>query len=225
VKRSVHAAVRDGFIADFCRRWGVAELAVFGSMARGDYDEESDVDLLVRYPDGDSRSCDDLQAMTDELGAHFGRKVDLLEERPIANPYRRHNILLDRRVIFPGVEIGIQRIRDTTRFDRDAGLLWDILQAGRKLVDAIRGRTFEEYLQDEFFRLGCERLLITIGQAVRALSANFTGRYPEIPWRKIVNHRNLLVHDYRDIDSSKVWTILTVDVPRLLEVVEPELPR
>ncbi|MCK9900128.1 nucleotidyltransferase domain-containing protein [Frankia sp. Cpl3] len=44
--------LRDSRIAEVCRRYGIAELSVFGSVARGDDTDESDVDLLyVLAPD------------------------------------------------------------------------------------------------------------------------------------------------------------------------------
>ena len=215
---SVEEAVNNGRIAEFCRRWGIEELAVFGSMARGDYTAESDVDLLYK---GGS----DLAAMEDELRAIFGRKVDLVFDGPIKNPYRRHNITLDRRLIYPVVELRIDRIRDTPRFERELSLVWDITDAGRELVQAIRAKTFDDYVDEQWLRLGCERLLITIGEAVRGLSGGFRDRYPDIPWTSIVDHRNVLVHNYAGIDHERVWKILTVDIPELLKAIERELPR
>lgn len=59
---------------EFCRRWKIAELRVFGSGLREDFRPDSDLDLLVR----------------------FGRKVDLVSERAIersSNWIRRKAIL------------------------------------------------------------------------------------------------------------------------------------
>ena len=36
-------------IAEFCRRWQIAELALFGSVARGEARTDSDVDILVEF--------------------------------------------------------------------------------------------------------------------------------------------------------------------------------
>lgn len=44
---------------------------------------------------------------------------------------------------------------------------------------------------------------------------------PEIPWTKIIGMRNVLVHDYFDIDTDIVWDAATRDVPQL----RPELER
>jgi len=65
-------------IEDFCRKWKVAELHLFGSVLRDDYGPESDVDVLVEFEPGRSPGLGivDLQ---EELSALFGgRPVDLV---------------------------------------------------------------------------------------------------------------------------------------------------
>lgn len=63
-------------LGDFCRRWKIAELRVFGSALREDFRPDSDLDLLVRFsPDADW-SLTDHVAMEEELSGIVGRKVD-----------------------------------------------------------------------------------------------------------------------------------------------------
>ncbi|WP_391531047.1 nucleotidyltransferase family protein, partial [Candidatus Frankia nodulisporulans] len=67
----------DSRIAEVCRRYGVAELSVFGSVARGDDTASSDIDLLyVLAPD--STLGFDLVDLRDELAKIVGRRVDLV---------------------------------------------------------------------------------------------------------------------------------------------------
>ena len=87
-------------IAEFCRRWGVAELWLFGSLARGQARPDSDADVLVRFAPTSSTSTWDWPQMSGELEAIFGRKVDLLTDAVLANPYRRASILASRRVLY-----------------------------------------------------------------------------------------------------------------------------
>src|SRR5438128_176961 len=90
-------------VADFCRRWKIKELSLFGSALGDDFRPDSDVDLLVTFQDP-HRSfgpwMSELQDMEEELRAMFGREVDLVEKRSIRNPFRRHSILMTRRVIY-----------------------------------------------------------------------------------------------------------------------------
>jgi predicted nucleotidyltransferase len=90
-------------IAEFCRKWEIKELALFGSALGDDFRPDSDVDLLVTFQDP-HRSfgpwMGELQEMQEELVQLFGRKVDFVEKRLIKNPFRRHHILTTQRVIY-----------------------------------------------------------------------------------------------------------------------------
>jgi len=87
-------------LADVCRRWRVSELAVFGSVARGASRPDSDVDLLVSFQSDSPWSSLDLVDLREELAGLFGRRVDLVEESAIRNPYRRASILRDKSVLY-----------------------------------------------------------------------------------------------------------------------------
>ena len=86
-------------LLEFCRKWKVAELALFGSVLRDDFSPESDVDVLVELAPNHGLSLFDWVEMIDELKAIFGREVDLVSKRGLRNPFRRHRILSTREVI------------------------------------------------------------------------------------------------------------------------------
>lgn len=98
-------------ISDFCQRWKVLELALFGSVLREDFRSDSDVDMLVTFaPDAEWSLLDHVQ-MEEELGSIIepapglirGRKVDLISRRAIErskNWIRRQEILKTAEVIY-----------------------------------------------------------------------------------------------------------------------------
>jgi predicted nucleotidyltransferase len=86
-------------IAEFCRRWKVAEFALFGSVLRADFGPGSDVDVLIRLAEDAGWSLYDWVDMIDELKVIFGRDVDLVEESGLRNPFRRREIMRTKRVI------------------------------------------------------------------------------------------------------------------------------
>ncbi len=89
-------SVNGGQVADFCRKWGVLRLELFGSVLRDDFDSESDVDVLVTFAGGRGIRVDDLLDMEDELRALFGRRVDLVKRHLVENSpnwIRRRSIL------------------------------------------------------------------------------------------------------------------------------------
>jgi len=44
-----------------------------------------------------------------------------------------------------------------------------------------------------------------IGEIVKRLPSDLTAAYPEIPWRQIAGFRDVLIHDYDDVDIESVW--------------------
>jgi predicted nucleotidyltransferase len=84
----------------FCEKWGLAELALFGSVLRDDFGPGSDVDVLVSVKAGVRLDWRDWLAMEEELKALFEREVDLVEKEGIRNPFRRHAIISSMRVIY-----------------------------------------------------------------------------------------------------------------------------
>jgi predicted nucleotidyltransferase len=87
-------------IMAFCQKWGVIELAIFGSALRDDFGTLSDVDVLVSFADTAEITLFDLAQMQIELERLFGRPVDLVEKAALRNPYRRREILATAQVMY-----------------------------------------------------------------------------------------------------------------------------
>lgn len=66
-------------------------------------------------------------------------------------------------------------------------------------------------------------LLVAVGEAFRQMDAKTKGgwlaRYPQIPWRDVIGVRNVIAHDYFDIDAEQVFSICKEDIPELIEAV------
>lgn len=60
----------------------------------------------------------------------------------------------------------------------------------------------------------CRRLEI-IGEAANKLSPEFTEKHSHIPWYKIVGMRNLLIHEYFNVDLDQVWNTVNKNIPEL----------
>lgn len=98
VNRKVDISSQD--IAGFCRRWKITEFSLFGSILRGDFRPDSDIDVLIDFAADAELDLFDLAIMKDELEEIFGRAVDLVDKQGLRNPFRRHNILTSREVIY-----------------------------------------------------------------------------------------------------------------------------
>lgn len=90
-------------LAEFCKKWKVKELSLFGSVLREDFEPDSDVDVMVEFEHDARRSLFDIISMTDELKEIFGREIDLLTRPAVEqsrNYIRRKAILSSLEVIY-----------------------------------------------------------------------------------------------------------------------------
>ncbi len=83
---------------ELCRRYGVARLEVFGSVARGDADETSDLDLLYELAPGAKLGWE-IEDLKDALSQLFGRPVDLVSKRALHADLRR-DALAESRLVY-----------------------------------------------------------------------------------------------------------------------------
>lgn len=77
----------------------------------------------------------------------------------------------------------------------------------------------EKFEQDELIQTWVLHHLQIIGEAVRALSTELTQKHSEVAWAKIVGMRNILVHNYFNIDAAIVWAVIENDLPILKQQV------
>jgi hypothetical protein len=85
-------------LAEICRRYGVARLDVFGSVARGEAGPDSDVDVLYELAPG-ARLGWAVEALSDELAQALGRRVDLVSRRALHRRLR-DQVLAEARVLY-----------------------------------------------------------------------------------------------------------------------------
>ena len=89
-------------LAELCRRFGVDRLYVFGSAASGDLRPSSDVDLVVsmadRLPTG--TYADRFLDFAEAVESLLGRRVDLVSEEAIRNPFFRREVEATRQLVY-----------------------------------------------------------------------------------------------------------------------------
>jgi len=107
---------------------------------------------------------------------------------------------------------------------RDPANLFDMLEAAEKVQIFLKDKTFEDFLRDDMLQAAVERNIGIIGEAARRVSEGLKQEHPEIPWRKIIAQRNVLIHEYDDIDYKEVWEVATFHLSRLIEQIRPLIP-
>ncbi|MGZ3381689.1 MAG: nucleotidyltransferase family protein [Isosphaeraceae bacterium] len=102
-------------IAEFCRRWKIRELAVFGSFLRDDFGDQSDIDLLIDATTGARWTFADLLAMQEEMARLLGRKVEFVDRTAVErsrNYIRRRHILATAVPIYVRGESPADRVEE-----------------------------------------------------------------------------------------------------------------
>ncbi len=90
-------------IRQFCKRWKITRLELFGSAVHGNFSSSSDIDLLVEFDLSFHRTLSDQIKMQEELEDIFGRQVDFVVRKTIENspnPYKRESILNHTRELY-----------------------------------------------------------------------------------------------------------------------------
>jgi uncharacterized protein with HEPN domain len=105
----------------------------------------------------------------------------------------------DSRLYLIHISECIARIEEYTRTGRDAFMQSSLLQ------DAV------------------VRNLQVMGESTKHLPEEWKAAYPDVPWRKIIGFRNVVVHDYMEIDIPAVWEVVERDLSDLKRVIEQML--
>lgn len=108
--------------------------------------------------------------------------------------------------------------------ERDAAYLLDMMQAAEKVRRFVQGKTQDAFVSDEVLRDAVERNAEIIGEAARKVSEAFKNQHPEIPWRKMIAQRNVLVHEYDKISVDDMWIVATFHIPNLIESLTALIP-
>ncbi|NEP88197.1 MAG: DNA polymerase subunit beta [Okeania sp. SIO2C2] len=94
---------KESKIHNFCQKWQITELSVFGSILTDKFNQNSDVDILVQFAPEARISLFDLENIESELKIIFGRDVDVVSKKAIQcsrNWIRRQNILGSAQVLY-----------------------------------------------------------------------------------------------------------------------------
>jgi uncharacterized protein with HEPN domain len=109
--------------------------------------------------------------------------------------------------------------------ERDAAYLWDILDSSKTIIEFTSGVSYNSYVKDRKLQLAVERCIEIIGEAAKNVSNTFKQTHSEIPWRAIIAQRNFLIHEYGEIQHSRIWELVITHIPDLIKMTEPLIPQ
>ena len=97
----------------------------------------------------------------------------------------------------------------------DTDLVQDILTAIDDCEDFISNLTMEEFEANKVTSYASIKAIEIIGEAAARLSDEFKQKHDQIPWKKIIGIRNILVHVYHNTDLKAVYNVIKLHLPNL----------
>jgi uncharacterized protein with HEPN domain len=99
------------------------------------------------------------------------------------------------------------------------GRLRDIIEAARLIASYVERTTETEFLADTQKQDAVVRRIEIIGEATAHLTEETRRAIPRLPYRKMRGMRNIVAHDYANVDMKIVWEVATAHVPEVRVVL------
>lgn len=104
--------------------------------------------------------------------------------------------------------------------DEDLLRLRHMRDYGREAIQFVQGAEQSDLETNTLLHHGLSYALGVIGEAAAHISDDFRESHLEIPWRQIIGMRNFLFHDYAGVSNAILWDTATLEVPRLLTLLD-----
>lgn len=102
---------------------------------------------------------------------------------------------------------------------KDKIRLEHIHDAINNVLSFTNGKTLDQIENDKILYFAVVKNIGIIGEAAYHLTKAFCQEHPETEWQGIMRMRNVLVHDYYQINLQTVWAIIQYDLPILQEQI------
>lgn len=95
-----------------------------------------------------------------------------------------------------------------------------ILQSIDFILDYISDKDQDSFSVDNRTQDAVVRQLEIIGEATKRISMEFRNKNPQVPWSEMAGMRDILIHDYIDVDLEIVWKTASESILELKDLLE-----
>lgn len=107
---------------------------------------------------------------------------------------------------------------------RDIQYLFDILESAKLAVSYTIDKDKTAFLCDLQCQDAVNRRLVIIGEAANRVSKETRQSLNHLPWRQMIGMRNIVVHEYANVNLSIIWDTVQTNLPGLVTDLENILP-
>lgn len=200
------------------RELGVSRVQVFGSVARGEAHEASDVDVLVEFaaPAG-------LFAQVRVIWLFerlLGRRTDVVTGAALKPPLRR--------AVFEDASDVLEPLLPGETRPSPKRWRWrvqELIGLTNRLQELLRGHDLASFRADRTAQDAACMNLLRLGEGTKFVPEAVQSACPQVPWDELRGIRNLLAHDYFGIDVELLWHTLSAEIAPLQAGLKTVLER
>ncbi len=210
-----------GEIREIMKRYPrLRDIKVFGSVARGEDTEDSDIDFMVEQDP--EATWHDLGGLRFDLEDLLGVPVDVISADD------RFGKAVKEQMRNEAIHGWSDNDRQAMKDQRTRKYLGDIDASARRILTRLDGVSCESFVDpnNEDLRDIAARQFSILGEAAAKLfkkNREFCETHPEIPLQKASDLRNVLIHDYAEVNWTLIWNTAKHDLPDLLAAIAPYL--
>ena len=106
--------------------------------------------------------------------------------------------------------------------ERDLSIIQKMYKYCLEIDDAHKkfGKSYEAFKNDTVYKNAVSLCIMQIGELSNHISEQFKAEHSSIPWREIRGMRNVVAHEYGNIDTEIVWETATENIAQIKEFCE-----
>jgi len=78
----------------------------------------------------------------------------------------------------------------------------------------------ESLQKDPVLWRAVSRSIQIIGEAAKKIPEDVRASHPDVPWREMTAMRDVIVHEYDDLDPAQLWKTIAEDIPKAVELID-----